>query len=739
MSKSKSFLSIVVPGATVFLSSGCIMVLEIVAGRLIARHLGSSLYTWTSVIGVVLAGITIGNYLGGRIADRFPARKALSALFGISSLTCVITVILNVLVGRWVFLWYMNWPLRVFTHVTLVFLIPSTLLGTISPVVAKMALDRGLPTGRTVGDIYACGAAGSIAGTFLAGFYLIAVMGTVAIIWMIGAVLLLMAILYWVRLRVLYAWAAVFFALMTLGVAPAELAQRVGSSFALRERPNPHVLYEDETQYNYIAVIRLSDKPEKRKFVQDMLTHSIMVMDNVRDLQYDYEQIYAAVTRQLSGDKDRFSVLAIGGGGYVFPRYIQEVWPGSNVDVVEIDPGVTKAAMEAFGLERDTTINIITMDARNYVNGLLEQQRIGKEIPRYDFIYEDAFQDCSVPYQLVTKEFNEKIARILADDGVYMINLIEVLNIGLFIGSFVNTLEQTFPYVYVLTREQESLSRGTFVLIAAKRELNLDFGNLRISESAEALDVWTLDDSSINELKKKAGWVVLTDDYAPVENLLAPVVRQRGVDVMVRHALELAENLRLRGRLDQSIGMYEEILEVRPTLSVYREIAAMRIQQGRLSKAAEVLRRAIRHGEKSRLGIDVSEIHLDLGLLLKRLDQPQESIGHFLKARDGFKRLLTKNPNSAKMTVKLGVALVELGQVGEGTRYLQQAVAMDPFDVEIRLTIARTYLSQERGDEAIKQLHDAIRFMLEHDRRDEARELQDFLDTIKRDNSAFIM
>ena len=85
---------------------------------------------------------------------------------------------------------------RVFSHVSIVFLIPSTLLGTISPVVAKMALERGLPTGRTVGDIYAWGAAGSIAGTFLAGFYLIAAMGTIAIIWTVGAALLLMAIFY---------------------------------------------------------------------------------------------------------------------------------------------------------------------------------------------------------------------------------------------------------------------------------------------------------------------------------------------------------------------------------------------------------------------------------------------------------------------------------------------------------------------------------------------------------------
>ncbi|UCE99713.1 MAG: fused MFS/spermidine synthase, partial [Planctomycetota bacterium] len=192
------------------------MVLELVAGRLVARHLGSSLYTWTSVIGVVLSGITIGNYLGGRIADRFPARKALAVLFAISSAACVLTVLFNNLVGGMMWLWNLSWPMRVFSHVFMVFLIPSILLGTISPVVAKMALDRGLPTGRTVGDIYAWGAAGSIIGTFLTGFYLIAAIGTTAIIWGVGSALLLMAILYWAKLWVLYVWAAIFLALMTI-------------------------------------------------------------------------------------------------------------------------------------------------------------------------------------------------------------------------------------------------------------------------------------------------------------------------------------------------------------------------------------------------------------------------------------------------------------------------------------------------------------------------------------------
>ena len=174
--------SLLIPSATVFISSLCIMVLELVAARLIARHLGSSLYTWTAVIGIVLAGISLGNSLGGQIADRFGARKALAVLFTIASAACVSTTILNNLVGGLMWLWELSWPARVFTHVLLVFMIPSTILGAISPVAAKMALDRGLPTGRTVGTIYAWGAIGSIAGTFAAGFYLIGAAGSTTII-----------------------------------------------------------------------------------------------------------------------------------------------------------------------------------------------------------------------------------------------------------------------------------------------------------------------------------------------------------------------------------------------------------------------------------------------------------------------------------------------------------------------------------------------------------------------------
>lgn len=425
--------TLIIPCATVFISSFCIMVLELVAGRAIAPYLGSSLYTWTSVIGVVLAGITIGNWLGGRIADRFQPRKSLSFLFAISSMACVTTVALNNFVGKWLWLWQFSWPIRSLLHVSFVFLLPSTLLGTISPLVAKMALQRGLTTGRTVGDIYAWGAAGSIAGTFAAGYYLIATMGTTAIIWVVGGVMMLMALLYGVKLWPSRVCALVFLSALTMGVSPWQWTQKAGMKLGLRKTPDPVVIYEDETQYCYIAVKKLSSAPERRVFLQDKLIHSEILVGDISRLRYSYEQIMAAVTHRFAKDKPSFMV--IGGGGYVMPRYLEKFWPGSTVDVVEIDPGVTKAATAAFGLDPQTTINTISLDARNYVNELIERKSRGEKIKSYDFVYEDALNDYSIPYQLTTRQFNEKIANILTPDGIYIIELIDIFDSGLFLGN----------------------------------------------------------------------------------------------------------------------------------------------------------------------------------------------------------------------------------------------------------------------------------------------------------------
>ena len=730
MKKSNSFLSIVIPSITVFLSSGCIMILELVASRLIARHLGSSLYTWTSVIGIVLAGITIGNYVGGRIADRFNSRKSLSVLFGISSLACVLVVLLNNLAGGWMWLWEFSWPVHIFAHVAIVFLLPSVLLGTISPVVAKMALDQGLPTGRTVGDIYACGAGGSIAGTFFAGFYLIEAMGTVAIIWTIGAILLLIGILYWARLWVLYIWAVIFIALITMGMAPAEWADNVGVKMALREEPDPKILYEDETQYCYVAVKRISDTVDKRAFMQDKLKHSEIIMGDILDLQYFYSRIYAAVTAKVSGDKKKLKTLTIGGGGYVFPRYIEKVWPGSRVDVAEIDPGVTEAAVQAFGLDRNTTINTITMDARNYVDDLLKKKDNGEEIIRYDFIYEDAINDYSVPFQLVTKEFNDKVAEILADEGVYMVNLIDIFDSGLFLGAVVNTLWQTFSYIHVISEPKlASSNRATFVVIAANRELSLE--NLAEDYNRGSLELWHLNTSEMDQLKTNSANTILTDDYAPVENLMAPVVQQSAVEFLAGKYLDQAEELSKQGRFDESLRRYKDVIRVEPAraVKIYHDMGMILTKQGKATEAIETFERAIKANEKAEIKGEIAGIHYNLGILLKKVGEVKEAMMQFDKAVGLYREgVAGKYANSPEIYTHLGDALAESENFREASMAFAKAAALNPTNPAIQMKLVQSLEYQGQLDKAIDASKQAFQTMNKYKQTEVAEQFKKYTD-----------
>jgi MFS family permease len=196
---SVSFGALMVPYAVAFISSMGIMVVELVAGRLIARYVGSSLYTWTSIIGVVLAGIAIGNWIGGRLADRYPAVNSLGVSFGIASLACFMLPLLNSAIGESSIQWDVSWGTRIAAHVFLVFLLPATMLGCIGPQAAKMALDLGRQVGHTLGNVYAWGAFGSIVGTFLTGFFLLGHMGVTAMVTTVGCTMAMVAAMFGVR------------------------------------------------------------------------------------------------------------------------------------------------------------------------------------------------------------------------------------------------------------------------------------------------------------------------------------------------------------------------------------------------------------------------------------------------------------------------------------------------------------------------------------------------------------
>jgi spermidine synthase len=487
----------------VFISSACIMILELVAGRIIAPYVGVSLYTWTSVIGVVLAGISLGNYVGGRLADRWASLRLLGSIFLLGGVCCFGVLAVDAL-GRNL----PNWSivLQILVLTTALFFLPCAVLGAISPVVAKLAVRDLAETGSTVGKIYASGALGSIVGTFATGFILISWFGTHVIVWGVAVVLLALGLAFVLGSR----WSLMLLpALIIAGGSTLAFSQgwlrgpctRETNYFCIRVREEEH------------------DGGPVQVLILDRMVHSYTSLNDPTKLVYGYEQIYAEVTAYRAQRDDHLRALFIGGGGYTFPKYLEAVYPGSDIHVIEIDPGVTQIAYDLLGLSRDTHIVTTNQDARLF----LEQ----RPTQLYDLIVGDAFNDFSVPYHLTTKEFNDRVRAWLADDGLYMVNIIDGPR-GDFVRAYTYTLRQTFRYVYLApTIESWRKSpRSTFVLIAS--EVPLDLAALKTLHGSDGVPLLVrrvLGEDELQTLLAEGRTVMLTDQYAPVDQMLAPVFR----------------------------------------------------------------------------------------------------------------------------------------------------------------------------------------------------------------------
>ncbi|MCA9752303.1 MAG: fused MFS/spermidine synthase [Gemmatimonadetes bacterium] len=616
-----------IPQATVFASSFCIMVLELVAGRLISRHLGSSLYTWTSVIGVVLAGIAIGNWIGGLIADRRPAKPTLATLFLLSSLTCVVVLVMNHLVGSWSALWALPWPLQVGLHVAIVFLVPSVVLGTISPVAAKMALDQGRETGRTIGGVYAWGVVGSIAGTFATGFWLVALFGTSSVVWGVAAVLAAVGLAYGLRSGFTWITVAVVAATGLLGLGPWSWAASAGEALVLREKPDENLLFSKESQYASVRVAQLSKDPDVRSLHIDKLIHSTIDLDHPDEPQYSYERVYGAITKRLAAGRDSLDTLTIGGGGYVFPRWIQSHWPRSRTEVVEIDPVVTEASIEAFGLPRNHELIIAHEDGRAFLG-----QKLHAGAHRYDFVYLDAVDDYSVPYQLTTKECVEEVRALLHPHGAFLMNLIDVYSTGGFLGAMVATMESVFPRVTVFTEGSDVTRdpdvRRTFILVGDDGDH--DFDGLEREYPFEA-PLTRLTPAELQRLRERKGRV-LTDDWAPVENLLAPVVM----------------------RSSRDIAAGQHVARARDALNANNH-----------GKALREARRAI--------SFDPHQIRAHEIAAFVLAEQ-----GDFAGAAEHFRTIVSDRPRDTKARIGLATSLARSGQPAEARALLEETVRLDP-------------------------------------------------------------
>jgi SAM-dependent methyltransferase len=456
------------------------LVLEILAGRLMAPYVGVSLETFTGIIGTILAGIALGSALGGRLADRHdPNRLIGPALIAggiLSWLAIPIVSFLGPGVG--------NEVPAIIILALLGFVAPTMVLTAISPMVAKLRLQSLLETGEVVGGLSAAGTVGALFGTFFTGFVLVSAAPTRPVILGLGMGLVIWGIIFSLRRgdgklpsAGVVIIGALFFGLATVAANPCEF----------------------ESAYACGRVVADEDDPSLRFLILDTLRHGAVDLDDPTHLEFRYIKVIGDTIDALPPGP--IDVLHLGGGGFSLPQYIDATRPGSTHLVLEIDPLLVEVAQNELGLELSGDLQVRTGDARLALADL--------SIDSYDLIVGDAFGGLSVPWHLTTTEFVEELDRVLRPNGVYAMNVIDGAE-NRFVEAELATLEEHFVHrAAVVPQDWPVVRPVNQILIASDSPLP--------EISIDPQDGYLVDD--IAEFTGEAR--VLRDDFAPVEQLAA--------------------------------------------------------------------------------------------------------------------------------------------------------------------------------------------------------------------------
>jgi len=494
------------------------MVIELVAGRIIAPYVGVSIYTWTSIIGVVMLGITLGNWVGGRMADRYPRSSALGGVFLLAAaFSAVIVFISNPLWSKAITA-SMSLSAVVFWFSLITFFPVAFFLSFITPIVIRLRMHDVEHSGRTVGNVYGWSSAGSILGTFLTGFWLVASFDTHKIVWAVFVLLAFFSFYYLFKGGI----KRKLFVGLILGALPVGVFGFWQDSVC--------------TFNSQYFCIRIGEEERSGvmgySLILDALDHGYLLPQDVDPFGYDTFRLFATLVNYnfLDPSEDKFNVLVIGGGAYILPRYILDTYPNAEITVFEIDPKVTEINYKELGLERNDRLQAMHGDGRFLLNKLSSDVK-------YDYIFIDAFSDFLVPHHLATREFVSIAKSHLSENGIYFMHMIDSYEHGQFLSSNLLTVDSVFEntYFFPMSNAWEQINRSTLVVVGTDAELDNNKWSLAYpvndplwDKASEASRNWlkayfSFSDLRLKEYAKESEGVVLTDSYAPVENMLAPL------------------------------------------------------------------------------------------------------------------------------------------------------------------------------------------------------------------------
>ena len=487
---------------TVFVSGMTSLAVELAASRLIEPYFGTSNLVWASIIGLILLYLTAGYALGGRWADRSPRPETMFGIIAWAAF-CVGLVPFAarpvlLLASRGFADFNTGMLAGSFGAVLVLFSVPVTLLGCVSPFAIRLAVSDVATSGGVAGRIYAVSTAGSFLGTFLPVLVTVPNIGTRNTFLLFAFILMAVALIGLRRRALAFLWMPVVLAALALSLRGQVV------------KPFKGAIYEAESSYNYIQVV-------ERGGVRYLLLnegqgiHSVYDPNNLRTFGTWDDFLIAPYFNPPPFGPERVKRIAIIGlaAGTIARQYTAAYGP-VPIDGIEIDPKIIQAGRDYFAMN-EPNLNVIPSDGRYALAHSMDQ---------YDIIGIDAYRLPYIPWHLTTREFFEQARTHLTEDGVVVVNVGHTEDDFRMVEAMVATLQTVFPSVHVIGVPD------TFnaILVATVKPSSPD--NLRAN--LPLLKQPLLHDVALDALKNlqpaQAGEIVFTDDKAPVEQLTNAIV-----------------------------------------------------------------------------------------------------------------------------------------------------------------------------------------------------------------------
>jgi spermidine synthase len=493
----------------VFISGAVLMALEIVGSRVLAPYFGSSIFVWGSLISAVMTALSIGYYWGGWLSAREPSYGKLLTLLLIPGVLIFFLPFVYPSVNEWIASVDFGHRLNPLIACSALFLLPGIFLGTISPYVIRLAATRLHTVGSTAGTLYAVSTCGSICGTLLTAFYLIPVLGVSNIIHILGLTLVCLSLLVVPLLRLRG---------VSLSRAVATVSVFLGSiNLVWTPAASAKTLLQKDTFYHHI---RIEEDDEARYMYFDRTLQSAMNLKDPTGLRLIYSR-YTSLGFTFRPDARKMLVIGLGGGS--IPKKVQKAFPNVEIDAVEIDPEVIKMAKDFFNVKESNNLHLHAQDGRLFLSRTTNQ---------YDIILLDAYFTDAMPFHLTTKQFFELAQKKLTPNGIVVANLISAVTgpSGKIARAFVRTQRQIFPQTYVFAaRRPDNVSLDTIqnvIVVATRDKQRLDINEIlkRATTMDKGLFPDPIQDIAVAYFDKPLpeDVPILTDDYAPTDNLLNP-------------------------------------------------------------------------------------------------------------------------------------------------------------------------------------------------------------------------